>query len=557
MKSKVLERLLNTNSFEEVNDKNTARYLQEKDAIDNLIDIEEVFKIIRESGKLNIFIDSMDSINEDILFDSALHGISHNERVAIFVFAIGILEGLNDTDLKLLLEAAKYHDIGRINNGKDVMHGIRSAQMIEKMEMDLSSADKEILKAICIYHSDDDSRINEIANEQNITPNQMDRFIKLANILKDADALDRVRLKWDILDTKYLRTEFAKRMVPAAYEIYYNYGKTQEEILDKENETIELKKDFNREIFSPQSQPLMEDEDYYYYFRATTTNDIDDLNNPEIARLRTNREREEAKNKSAKYSNREHISLDEIWDHIRWRHSKETNCISLSANSNVIVDYAKENKGGYAIIKVPKKADGDIYYAGPYMLEQLNNEINKAIEKLPQNSEVLRILRRIEVADNSNKVHRIVSDIYNGITRKDKRYTGKLNKMASKSSIFSRFTKKQYFTEEQQLEYDKLIGKLTILEAEKIMPSIITSRADNSSLIATIGMAFSSGEVVHYKGIKNEDVIQISQETMDFITIIQQLKYKYPENESIRILEKELLNAINNGYKISRSKWRL
>ena len=48
--------------------------------------------------------------------------------------------------------------------------------------------------------------------------------------MKDADALDRVRLKYDGLDTKYLRTEEAKRMVLTAYEVFENYRRIEHEI---------------------------------------------------------------------------------------------------------------------------------------------------------------------------------------------------------------------------------------------------------------------------------------------------------------------------------------
>ena len=52
----------------------------------------------------------------------------------------------------------------------------------------------------------------------------LDRLKILCDILKDSDALDRVRggFRWG-LDTKYLRTDISKEMVYLSYELLYNY----------------------------------------------------------------------------------------------------------------------------------------------------------------------------------------------------------------------------------------------------------------------------------------------------------------------------------------------
>lgn len=48
---------------------------------------------------------------------------------------------------------------------------------------------------------------------------------KMHEILKDADALDRVRLEEPFVDINYLRTETSKKMVVFAHELFYNYNK--------------------------------------------------------------------------------------------------------------------------------------------------------------------------------------------------------------------------------------------------------------------------------------------------------------------------------------------
>ena len=72
--------------------------------------LNELIKIVRDNA---IFQDVMSDFKEEFFIDDNIHGTSHNERVALLACYIGIQEGLNDEELRLVLEAAKYHDIGR------------------------------------------------------------------------------------------------------------------------------------------------------------------------------------------------------------------------------------------------------------------------------------------------------------------------------------------------------------------------------------------------------------------------------------------------------------
>ena len=555
MKSSILNELFKLESFKEVDDRNIEKYNRELSQIesDSAINVKELLRIIKDFGKWHLFEESMSDVKEELLFKHDLHGISHNERVAIFVFAIGILENLNDNDLKILLEAAKYHDIGRVNNGIDGMHGARSAKKLDSIDLGLEDEEKELLKTICICHSSDDEKFEEIFKANNIK--DVSRCRILANILKDADALDRVRLPRTGLDTKYLRTEAAKRMSTGAYELFYNYNEVKRELEEKEVSKLEIKKDIDSKLFDIDQFTVIEDEENYYYFRAVTENDLIDLENG--AGLKTNRERTETARGTAKYSAGGEISLQEIWDHIRYGHSKETNCISLSSNSNVVIDYGQRDQNKYVMIKVPKDKGENVYNAGQYMLEEINKAINEAIKKIPEDSKILTILKKIDSQDSYRAVRTIVADVYDGIKKTRGKYTGKNNRIKSKESIVSRFDRKQYFTDEQQLEYNKIIAKLTVLETMGELRSILPTQADNSSLIATVGMAFSSGEIIHYKDIDNERTIQISSEMLDMISVVQQLKEKDIDRDSIKALEQKLLKLINDGYQIKRENGQL
>lgn len=186
-----------------------------------LINYKQMINMIKTSKNYELFKDIMNNLDESILYKSDIHGIGHNIRVALMIYAISILENMNIEDIKILLDGALYHDLGRINDAEDSLHGKRSAEIIENLELDLTKEEKEILQIICTYHSVNDNKI-DIDSIENIDHK---RVKKLLSILKDADALDRVRV--DDLDISYLRNKSSLSLVPATFELYNNYGKAK------------------------------------------------------------------------------------------------------------------------------------------------------------------------------------------------------------------------------------------------------------------------------------------------------------------------------------------
>ena len=113
-------------------------------------------------------------------------------------------------------------------------------------------------------------------------------------------------------------------------------------------------------LFDIDNFNIIEDEENYYLFRALNMADNQDLetgtildDTGSIARIRTDRERYE---ENAKYSENAEISLEQVYDHIKMHYRKDTNCISLSSNSNVSISYGRGSyKDKYILIRVPKR----------------------------------------------------------------------------------------------------------------------------------------------------------------------------------------------------------
>lgn len=196
--------------------------------------LEELLDIVRNSKYYSTFVNSINNIDENKLYTSFGHGIYHNERTALFAFAIATLQNLDEEDIKLVLDAAKYHDIGRVDDREDKDHGKRSARQITFLEKYYQPKEMKCLRTIITGHSVDDRQFDNIALVNQIK--DYDHCKKLYNILKDADGLDRVRLRYPDIDISYLRTEESKKMVSASFELYYNF----EEIVKKDSQLIKV-----------------------------------------------------------------------------------------------------------------------------------------------------------------------------------------------------------------------------------------------------------------------------------------------------------------------------
>jgi HD superfamily phosphodiesterase len=118
--------------------------------------------------------------------------VRHTQRVHIH--AQRLVRGLDwpEHDARVVLEASLWHDIGRVNDGWDPRHGALSAERVVGCGLDaaLSAADALIARFAIRYHSRSDGRGAPRANDEA----DPDCALRALWLLKDADALDRVRL---------------------------------------------------------------------------------------------------------------------------------------------------------------------------------------------------------------------------------------------------------------------------------------------------------------------------------------------------------------------------
>jgi hypothetical protein len=146
---------------------------------------------------------------------SLLHGINHTYRVMCHVLYLG--KKLRwERETRLAFCAAFIHDMSRLHDGYCTKHGHWAAR--DKLpvfnEFFLSqganSFEIEEIKAAVTNHSEG----FELPTNH--------RFRKTAALLKDADALDRIRLGDKNLDPSFLRFDFTIQFVTFANALFHH-----------------------------------------------------------------------------------------------------------------------------------------------------------------------------------------------------------------------------------------------------------------------------------------------------------------------------------------------
>jgi len=118
--------------------------------------------------------------------------VRHTQRV--YIHAQRLVSELNwpEHDARVVLQAALWHDIGRVNDDWDPRHGALSAERVADRGLDaaLPEADAQIARFAIRYHC----RIDGRGERRAVDEADPERALRVLRLLKDADALDRVRL---------------------------------------------------------------------------------------------------------------------------------------------------------------------------------------------------------------------------------------------------------------------------------------------------------------------------------------------------------------------------
>ncbi|MGE5229278.1 MAG: HD domain-containing protein [Deltaproteobacteria bacterium] len=160
---------------------------------------------------------------------SRLHGEGHTRRV--HVHAQRLLERLrwDEDDARLVLQAALWHDIGRETDGVEPPHGARSAARADELGLtaELGAHDAALVRFAITRHSLPDGGAAALAARLATADDparrlaEPERALRVLWLLKDADALDRVRLGFgERADPQQLRHPEAVGQIAFADQLY-------------------------------------------------------------------------------------------------------------------------------------------------------------------------------------------------------------------------------------------------------------------------------------------------------------------------------------------------
>lgn len=171
-------------------------------------------------------------ILKDEYFDhpSLIHGINHTYRVMYHVLNIGKKAGLGAEILQAWC-AAFIHDMARQHDGYCTEHGQWSADRkfpeFEPLFLD-AGVGREGLEAI---------RLAVINHSQRAEIDPSHPHYKTVALLKDADALDRIRIGETNLKVEYLRFPETIHLIGFAKELYFQ---SDSRLLNSWDELVEI-----------------------------------------------------------------------------------------------------------------------------------------------------------------------------------------------------------------------------------------------------------------------------------------------------------------------------
>lgn len=203
----------------------------------------ELKKFITDEDKQKL-LEILSNVKHNKLYNSKIHGLYHSEKVMLFTYIVAKQMNLDPISFQIIIDAALYHDNRRQNDFEDTTHGLASANEIHKIVDSIIYEDEEnlnMLRSIVDIHSQNDNREKINFGNYELSTSLYDKYKILYSILKDADALDRLRFNEKAqatLKPEYLRLDFSKELIHLSKiinEVYLNiiYSNKKKHVVDE------------------------------------------------------------------------------------------------------------------------------------------------------------------------------------------------------------------------------------------------------------------------------------------------------------------------------------
>ncbi len=202
------------------------------------ISLLDFYKLVNKMPLYSYLKEQIAASQNLYLTTSAIHGATHANNVTLFATFIASSIGLTDHDIKTIIESSIYHDIGRIDDNNNKSHGRLGAIKYGTLVESPSDINKEEVQFLIEAHAARTfADVKEMLVAYHFPESDYERLLKMAAVIRDADALDRTRFRLNQKDnnlkTDYLCYDISKKMIEACqrlnYIIYEDFIKTKTE----------------------------------------------------------------------------------------------------------------------------------------------------------------------------------------------------------------------------------------------------------------------------------------------------------------------------------------
>ena len=200
--------------------------------LDTQLSSSDVMSALTDSGLSTSLVMYENEIKEENVNGGLkVHGQRHIKNVLLYSTLIGQSVVQDKHDLDLIMLSAKYHDIGRKTDAYEEHAEASSKITIEKLKDKCSPEDLSIISTIIEFHETPrnidnvDELFVAIARKNGITDDQIPRVRQMAEVLKDADALDRTRfINKARLNPEFLQYDVSKQLIKFASSLQETYA---------------------------------------------------------------------------------------------------------------------------------------------------------------------------------------------------------------------------------------------------------------------------------------------------------------------------------------------
>ncbi|MDR1800836.1 MAG: hypothetical protein LBQ95_03240 [Lachnospiraceae bacterium] len=173
----------------------------------------EIYEDISGTKNFDNFLDYAMQTGHYKYYGTGLHGLNHIENVTLFSYYIASREGLSWKDTLTVLEASRFHDVGR-ENDYVMPHGKDGADRYLRQCSHNPDVDIQTVALLIEAHDiGDPKKVAKFGRQNNAPAN----FERLAHIVRDADAIDRARITVrsadNNLNATYLVNHSAKELI--------------------------------------------------------------------------------------------------------------------------------------------------------------------------------------------------------------------------------------------------------------------------------------------------------------------------------------------------------